>query len=99
MTLRKSQNAKIKQLICDKFGRDLYLLGVNALVLLLALAPMNIALTWKNAKRSDVYMKQVLSCPDSGDKTPSWRLLWCIGKFKHDKFHSPVKVGIFLVEI
>ena len=25
-------NAKIKQLISDKLGRDLYLLGVNALV-------------------------------------------------------------------
>jgi len=28
----KSQNVKIKHLICDKLGRDLYLLGVNALV-------------------------------------------------------------------
>ena len=34
VTQGQRQNVKIKHTICDKLGRDLYLLGVNALVIL-----------------------------------------------------------------
>ena len=41
----KSQNVKIKHVICDKPRRDLHLLGVNALVIIMTLK------TLKNIKK------------------------------------------------